>query len=674
MIYPRKNKNKKFYRIFKIRTRNALRKNLLLRKTLQNIFPPSLSFLRPYIVFIHDVFLSTLCWPLALWLRLGNNILKHHTGTQILKHTLIFGFLCTGIFLWTRLYRGFWRYVSLKDIISIILAISYAVALYIPLMLITTSNEPPLPRSLPFLLWGLSVGALGSSRVLYRLLKDHKQYRATKSESKSTLPTKNAVIFGATDEAELFIRQAQRHSRSEYNIIGVLDEKISRKGLFIHGVEVLGTLQDLEHILNIQDHIDTLILARPYISPSRIKKFLEIGAENNIVIKRLPPAAEMASTLNTAVQARPISIEDLLSRPKKNLNRPAMASLIKNQRVLITGAGGSIGSELVRQISCFSPSHICLVDHAEFPLYTIDRELHEKHVNLSRSIALCDVSDAKRILHIMKQEKPTLVFHAAAIKHVPIAEENPCETILTNAIGTRNVANSCERLGVKTMVLVSTDKAINPPNVMGATKRLAESYCQALNLETTHLKGKKSTHFITVRFGNVLGSSGSVVPLFKRQIAQGGPVTITHPDVTRYFMTISEAVELILQAAALGTQSLSLKGQIFVLDMGNPVKIIDLARQMIQLSGYQPEIDISINIIGLRPGEKLYEELFDDQEEMAETPVDGLLLAQPRMMDISQLVQGLKDIEEAARTQKISNSLRLLKSLVPEYEPKQNIH
>ncbi|XP_022810422.1 uncharacterized protein LOC111347441, partial [Stylophora pistillata] len=457
-------------------------------------------------------------------------------------------------------------------------------------------------------LWVLNIAALGGSRVLYRLLKDHKNREAT-IDSKGAFPTKNAIIFGTTDEAELFIRQTQRQSRSEYKIIGVLDEKPSRKGLFIHGVEVLGTLQDLEYILDMQDHIDALILARPYISPSRIKKFLEIGNENNIVIKRLPAATEMASTLNTAVQARPISIEDLLSRPKKNLNRPAMAALIKGQHVLVTGAGGSIGSELVRQISCFNPSHICLVDHAEFLLYTIDRELHEKHPDLSRSIALCDVGDAKRVLHIMKQEKPTLVFHAAAIKHVPIAEENPCETILTNAIGTRNVANSCERLGVKTMVLVSTDKAINPPNIMGATKRLAESYCQALNLETTSLKEESSTRFITVRFGNVLGSSGSVVPLFKKQIAQGGPVTITHPDVTRYFMTISEALELILQAAALGTQSLSLKGQIFVLDMGDPVKIIDLARQMIQLSGYQPDTDIAINITGLRPGEKLYEEL-----------------------------------------------------------------
>ncbi|MCP4922977.1 MAG: polysaccharide biosynthesis protein [bacterium] len=613
-----------------------------------------------------------MCWPLALWLRHGSELLENHTVTQILKHTVIYALLCSGIFLWTRLYRGFWRYVSLKDIISIVISVSYAVALYIPLMLIAIGDDS-LPRSLPFLLWGMNICTLGGSRVLYRLLKDHKQNRKATNSSKEKTSTRNAIIFGATDEAELFIRQIQRQRRSEYKIAGVLDEKLSRKGLFIHGVEVLGRPQDLESILEKIEPIDALIMAHPYIGPNKIKDFLELGRKKGIVTKRLPAASEMASTLNTAVQARPISIEDLLSRPKKNLDRSAMASLIKDQRVLVTGAGGSIGSELVRQIACFSPAHICLVDHAEFLLYSIDRELHEIHPDLSRSMALCDVGDARRVIHIMRKENPELVFHAAALKHVPIAEDNPCETIITNAIGTRNVANACERLGIKTMVFVSTDKAINPPNVMGATKRLAESYCQALNLETTGLKTKKSTHFITVRFGNVLGSSGSVVPLFKRQISQGGPITITHPDVTRYFMTISEAVELILQAAALGTQSISLKGQIFVLDMGNPVKIIDLARQMIQLSGYQPGTDIAINVTGLRPGEKLYEELFDDREKMSGTPIEGLLLAQPRMMDISKLVQGLKKIEKTARHQDSSQSLKILKALVPEYTPKKTL-
>ena len=360
-----------------------------------------------------------------------------------------------------------------------------------------------------------------------------------------------------------------------------------------------------------------------------------------------------------------MAIEDLLGRPQATLDRAAMRRLIGGRRVLITGAGGSIGGELVRQVSDLGPAELALLDNSEFNLYAIERELAERHGGLSRRAFLGDVRARARVDDVFAAAAPELVFHAAALKHVPLVEANPFEGVLTNVVGTVNVADACRVSGVKGMVMVSTDKAVNPTSVMGATKRIAEAYCQALDLARAG-----GTRFVTVRFGNVLGSTGSVVPLFQKQLAQGGPLTVTHPDMTRYFMTQREAVELVLQASALGAEaSRDEDGKIYVLDMGEPVRILDLARQIIRLAGRRPETEVRIEFIGPRPGERLAEEPLHGSEPLVPTVCKGILLAAPRAGDAQALACDITRLAEAAHRADGDALSAALMHLVPEYRP-----
>ncbi|MGH7004939.1 MAG: UDP-N-acetylglucosamine 4,6-dehydratase family protein, partial [Alphaproteobacteria bacterium] len=385
---------------------------------------------------------------------------------------------------------------------------------------------------------------------------------------------------------------------------------------------------------------------------------------------RVPRATDFREGAGDAVELRPIALEDLLGRPQAVLDRPAMQALSAGKRVLVTGAGGSIGSELVRQISDHGPARLALLDSSEYHLYEIDQELGRRHPQLARAALLADVRDARRLNALMAAERPEIVFHAAALKHVPMVEAHPDEGVLTNAMGTRIVADACVKHGVGAMIGISTDKAVNPSSVMGASKRLAEQYCQALDL--AEAKKEHGTHFVTVRFGNVLGSTGSVVPLFQKQLAEGGPLTVTHPDVDRYFMTVREAVELVLMASAVGASDRRMSGKVFVLDMGQPVKIVELARQMIRLAGKRPERDIKIAFTGLRPGEKLREELLHAQEDLVPTGARGNLLASPRTSDLKLLARAFDDLERHARAGATAEALALLKHLVPEYRPTAN--
>jgi O-antigen biosynthesis protein WbqV len=371
----------------------------------------------------------------------------------------------------------------------------------------------------------------------------------------------------------------------------------------------------------------------------------------------------------------PIALEDLLGRPQAVLHRDAMARLIEGRRVLVTGAGGTIGSELARQLGALAPAELILFDNGEFLLYAIDGELREQFPGLALRPLLGDIRDRLRVDEIMAAERPEIVFHAAALKHVPMVEANPVEGVLTNVIGSRNVAEAARAHGAGLVVQISTDKAVNPTSVMGATKRIAEAACQALDLQEAQrrLGSRAGTRFVTVRFGNVLGSTGSVVPLFTRQLAAGGPLTVTDPEVTRFFMTVREAVELVLEASATvgtggtdGDDTGSL-GKIFVLDMGEPVKIVDLARQMIRLAGLVAERDIKIEYIGLRPGEKLHEELFHDAEAAVPTANPALRLAAPRTADYAVLARSIHELEEQARSGNEARVIDLLQRLVPEY-------
>jgi O-antigen biosynthesis protein WbqV len=426
-----------------------------------------------------------------------------------------------------------------------------------------------------------------------------------------------------------------------------------------------------------------LVLAAQNLGGAEIRRLLDRADALAIPLARLPRLTEFRQDLEDPLRAawestRPIAIEDLLGRPQAVLDRDAMARLIGGRRILVTGAGGTIGSELARQIAALGPARLILVDNGEFLLYSINSELGERYPELAVRPVLGDVRDRGRIESIIIGEDPQIVFHAAALKHVHIVEAHPIEGVLTNVIGTRNVAEAARAHGVGLVVMISTDKAVNPASVMGATKRLAERFCQALDLAEARrpaapVIGAIGTRFVTVRFGNVLGSTGSVVPLFTRQLAAGGPLTVTHPEVSRFFMTVREAVELVLEASSAppapdqAAADGAARGKIFVLDMGEPVRIVDLARQMIRLAGLRPERDIEIRFIGLRPGEKLQEALFHAAEAPVPTKNPALRLAAPRTADYAVLARSIDELEEQARTGHEERVLALLERLVPEY-------
>jgi O-antigen biosynthesis protein WbqV len=624
---------------------------------------------RALAAFVHDVFMAGLSFLLALWLRLGDLPLAHMSDRLVIAWAL-FTIVCGAVFWRIGLYRGIWRYASMNDVAAIVKAVTVALLIYLPVAFLVT-RVAEIPRSVLIINWFVLIFLLGAPRMAYRVYRDRGVRHLFERSRHMRVPV---LVVGTGDAAEVFIREMARDRDGAYEILGVVDDRGTRVGRKIHDIPVLGHLNELPEVVELAKaqggrRPRRLILAKA-LEREAMQSLLGFAETLDLHIDRMPRLTDFKSRTDGAassgIEVRPIAIEDLLGRSQAKLDRAAMRRLIANRRIMITGAGGSIGSELVRQIANFGPSRLILFDNAEYALYRIDMEISEKHPEISKRAALGDVRDSARLDHIMTEERPELLFHAAALKHVPLVEANPIEGVLTNVIGTRNTADACRRNGVDAMVLISTDKAINPPNVMGATKRLAESYCQALDIAG---RGSQGTRFITVRFGNVLGSTGSVVPLFTRQLARGGPLTVTHPDMTRYFMTIREAVELVLQASALGaTAAAEEAGKIYVLDMGDPIKIADLARQMIRLGGLRPEKDVKIVYTGLRPGEKLFEELFHEQEPLVETGHPSLHLASPRTTNLELLSRNLDDLEAVALARDRESVAKHLQRLVPEYD------
>ncbi len=621
------------------------------------------------LVVLHDLAMAALAFELAVWLAYYNAGYVRPFG-QVIEGTIVFTAVCGVVFWKAGLYRGIWYYASLNDLIAIVKAVTLALLIFLPILFVMTRLQL-FPRVALVIAWPLLIALLATPRALYRMAKDRDLSAMLRREVDRRVPV---LLVGASDAAETFIREMARRL-SGYRVVGIVDDKPNRIGRDIRGVRVLG---DLEAIPEVVARLDAqgarpqrLIVAQPKIGRERLARLLEIGDELGLSLARLPRLTDFrhdaAGTAEAAaLELRPVDVEDLLGRPQKVLDRGAMRALLAARRVLVTGAGGTIGAELARQIAACGPARLALLDGAEHNLYGIDRELAERHPAVTRVAILGDVRDRGRLRQAMTEQQPELVFHAAALKHVPLAEANPLETILTNAVGTRNLADAARAHGVAKMVMISTDKAVNPAGVMGATKRLAELYCQALG--TAGEGAPDATRFVTVRFGNVLGSSGSVVPLFERQLRQGGPLTVTHPDASRYFMTTREAVELVLQASALfddGTGG----GRIFVLDMGEPVLIAELARQMVRLAGLRPERDVAIAFTALRPGEKLHEELFYDDERPGPTACEGVRLAAPRPLDHRLLAERLDALEAATRAGRLNEALELLKRLVPEYRP-----
>ncbi|MBT5665032.1 MAG: polysaccharide biosynthesis protein, partial [Rhodospirillaceae bacterium] len=629
--------------------------------------------------FCHDVLMAAASFPLSLYLRVGPDF-GYFADAFLWEGLATITVTAAVVFSLSGLYRGVWRYASTRDLIAIAKAVSLVIAVFVPVLFLLTRLED-MPRSLPVINWFVLLILLGGPRFLYRIFKDRRLGHVLEMDDPGRTPV---VLIGAGDEAELFIREQARDRRAPYKVVGVIDEKGRRVGREIHGVAVLGSLDDVETVIA-STRPRRLILTKERLGGEEVRALLAITERRGLTLARLPRLSELreggTSASGTSARkgvgdgdagdsgTRPIAVEDVLGRPQTQLDRAAMAALVRGRRVLVTGAGGTIGAELVRQIAAFGPARIALLDNAEYHLYQIDMALARRWPALDRTAILGDVRDRARIDDVMRREAPELVFHAAAYKHVPIVEANPNEGVLTNVVGTRNVADASLKAGVGLMVLISTDKAVHPANVMGATKRMAESYCQTLDvqgdLQDTDLQDggdpqNKATRFVVVRFGNVLGSTGSVIPLFQSQIADGGPITVTHPDMTRYFMTVREAVELVLQASALGVEDRDASGKIHVLEMGEPVRILDLARQMVRLAGLVPDEDIAIEIIGVRPGEKLHERLLHESESRMTTACEGLMLAAPRTADLTVLQTTIDALETSARARDGARTLALL--------------
>ncbi len=596
---------------------------------------------RNLLVYGHDVALAFAAFLAAFFLRLGPDFLTDRP--DVIPMAATFAAVAAVTYLFTGLYRHVWEYVSAKDAVNILRTATIVVLVFLPAWFFVARLET-LPRSLPFISWVLLVMFLAGPRLFYRMLKD--RHARGIAMAPDAIPV---LVIGAGPEAEHLIRKPA----ANYRIVGMTTARGDRVGQVIQGIEVLGRNEDLAHVVAGLDakgiRPEKMILVGRDVPGETIQKLLASAHTLGIPLERVRSEGK--------IQA--VNIEDVLGRPHSTLDRAAMAEMIRKRRILVTGAGGSIGTELVHQICAAGPAHLTLLDNGEFNLYSIDMDVRQRHGGISCATILADVRDDTRMKDIIAREKPDIVFHAAGLKHVPMVELNPLEGLLTNAIGTRNVADACVAANVCTVVLISTDKAVNPSNVMGASKRVAEIYCQAMDLRSL------GTRFITVRFGNVLMSAGSVVPLFQKQIAAGGPVTVTHPDIERYFMATSEAVELVLEAAALGPARND-QGAIYVLDMGRPVKIMDLAREMIQLAGKTPGADVAIHVTGLRPGEKLSEELFHGQEPPVATDMAGVLIARPRIVDHAVIAAKLAALDEACRRYDEAAALALVADLVPE--------
>lgn len=547
-------------------------------------------------VFVHDLLMIPLAWALAYWMRFNLAYVPSEFIADAVR-TLPLAMLVLGTAYWRfGLYRGVWRFASLTDLVRITKAVLVGTTILM-VLLFALNRLSTMPRSVPALFVIFQLLLLMAPRLLYRLVKDRHLDLSS---------GQRVLIVGAGRAGEMLARDMLRDARRAYVPVAFVDDKLRRQGGDVHGIPIRGTTDQIP-ALSRDLAIDLIMLAVPSASSREMRRLVELCEASGLAFRTLPQLSALMSGQVSVSQVRPVSIEDLLGREPVTLDWAGIEAGLAGRVVLVTGAGGSIGSELCRQLRRCAPSRLVLVDHGEHNLYRIETELMDAGGGPPFRRYLLDVTSAAAIDELFRRERPAIVFHAAAYKHVPLLEDQVCAAVGNNVLGTEVVAAAADLWGCERFVLISTDKAVNPSNVMGATKRLAELLCQDLDR-------RSQCRFVAVRFGNVLGSAGSVVPRFQHQIEQGGPVTVTHPEIERFFMTIPEACQLIMQAAAIGEG-----GETFVLEMGEPVKIRYLAEQMIRLSGKQPSTDIAIEYTGLRPGEKLYEELFYRCEDLADT-------------------------------------------------------
>lgn len=624
---------------------------------------PNIFYKNFYIILITDIILVTFSWYFAYLLRFNFAIPLETLFTlkRLLPLIIIIKILT---FYLADLYQGMWRYTSLNDLINILKASSLA-SIIIVLLILFVHGISGFSRSIFIIDWFLTLILISGCRVGIRL---YFWFDTGNEPSQNKLggffaqfvrqkrQGKKLLIIGAGNCGEKIYREVHDNPQLGYLVLGFIDDDPLKANRQIHGIPILGSMDNVQSYVK-QLGVEELLIAIPSATSEQMRNIVSSCEGSGVPFKTVPGMGELIDGRVTVKAIRDVGFRDLLGREQVDLDEEGIGEYLKGKRVLITGAGGSIGSELCRQICRFSPESIVLYERAESPLYEIELELkdHFQHVKIVSKLA--DIMDMIQLENVFEEEKPQVVFHAAAYKHVPMLELNPWEAISNNVMGTRNVVEIAREFKAERFVFVSTDKAVRPANVMGASKRLAEQLVQAQNGCDT-----SKTRFITVRFGNVVGSVGSVVPMFKKQIENGGPVKVTHPDITRYFMTIPEASQLILQAGSMGKG-----GEIFILDMGTPIKIIDMARDLIRLSGFEPDVDIEIEYIGLRPGEKMYEELITEGEGIVQTSHEKIMVLKGMECDIEILNGNFDQLMELVVKEDGEAIRKYIKEILPEY-------
>lgn len=600
---------------------------------------------RTILAIFHDIVAAAFAWAVAYLLRFNFSIPPDFASEMLATLGWVV-MLQVSVFVSFGLYRGVWRFASVSDLKRIFLAVSSA-AVLLAAFFFMLKTDVVIPRSVLVLDPLLLILLMGGSRFAYRAWKEHVLYGTTLRQGEPV------IVLGAGEAAIALVKDLARST--QWRVVALLDDDLTMQGREIFGVKVRGTIEQLASVSRYLS-VKYVIVAMPSVHHQKRREAIELANALELEVMTVPAIDDLMSGKVSVSQIRKVDVEDLLGRDAVKLDSSGLQMLIDQKVVMVSGAGGSIGSELCRQIVKYQPNILVCLDISEFSLYQLEQELSALNLPTKLIYLTSDIKNSAQMNHILVQYKPSVVFHAAAYKHVPMMENgNVWEALSNNVIGTHTIAKACKDNDVAKFVLISTDKAVNPTNVMGASKRLAEMVCQGL-------QGETGTRFVIVRFGNVLGSSGSVIPKFREQIAKGGPITITHPEITRYFMSIPEAAQLVMQAGLMGKG-----GEIFVLDMGEPVKIADLALDMIRLSGFSAD-EIKIEYVGLRPGEKLYEELLADDEQTMPTPHEKLRIAQARTANLSWVnnllvwIEGLHGAHEAQMKLELSG-------WVEEYSP-----
>ena len=608
---------------------------------------------RIILLVLMDMLIITAAGPLAIYVRY--NLFFEPQAIEFIEN--IFQYLPVNLILTVivfavfRLYQGIWKYASASDLVNIILAcLVSAVTQTVGMTLMGLR----FPRSYPFMYFAVLTAGISMFRFTYRILAYFRQKQQGLIKEGKT----NTMIVGAGEAGNTLLKELQNSKFVEQNVCCLVDDDPGKIGKYLRGVLVAGNRKDICRLAE-EYHIDEIMIAIPSASHAEIQELLDICSQTSCKLKVLPGIYQLVNGEVSVSKLRNVEIEDLLGREPIDTQVESIMGYVSGKVVLVTGGGGSIGSELCRQIARHEPKQLVIFDIYENNAYDIQQELKRDYPELNLVVLIGSVRNTHRINGVFEKYRPQIVYHAAAHKHVPLMEDSPNEAIKNNVMGTYKTAQAADKYGVSRFVLISTDKAVNPTNIMGASKRLCEMVIQMMN-------NRSKTEFVAVRFGNVLGSNGSVIPLFKKQIEEGGPVTVTHPDIIRYFMTISEAVSLVLQAGARAKG-----GEIFVLDMGKPVKILDLALNLIRLSGLKPYEDIDIVFTGLRPGEKLYEELLMDEEGLQSTDNELIHIGKPIDFDEELFIYQLEELDELSRMDSPKIKEKVME-VVPTYHMKEN--